>query len=126
MKTRCIKNKQIKKKTYYMILIDYKHIHVDIFLIDMRCLLCKSSISIVTKPCTILFQRSNKKKKIKNDRKKTDSIRVMEPRYRLPRLNSLAKRIKNIFTMIGISIWIESGQLERESARVVYIVDESA
>lgn len=50
----------------------------------------------------------------------------MEPQYRLPRLNSLAKRIKNIFTMIGISIWIESGQLERESARVVYIVDESA
>lgn len=109
-----------------MILIDYKHIHVDIFLIDMRCLLCKSSISIVTKPCTILFQRSSKKKKKKNDRKKTDSIRVMEPRYRLLRLNSLAKRIKNIFTMIGISIWIESGQLERESARVVYIVDESA
>lgn len=58
-----------------MILLAYERIHVDIFLIDMRCLLCKSPRSIVPS------QRSSKKKKKKMivRRKKTDSIRVMEP-----------------------------------------------
>lgn len=62
-----------------MILLAYERIHVDIFLIDMRCLLCKSPRSIVTKPCKFCSKDRVKKKKMIVRRKKTDSIRVMEP-----------------------------------------------
>lgn len=88
-----------------MILLAYEHIHVDIFLIDMRCLLCKSPRSIVTKPCKFCSKDRVKKKK-KNDRASEknwfhsrDGTRDID--WPLPRLNSLAKRIKNMFTMIG-------------------------
>lgn len=65
-----------------MILLAYERIHVDIFLIDMRCLLCKSPRSIVTKPCKFCSKdrvKKKKKKKMIVRRKKTDSIRVMKP-----------------------------------------------
>lgn len=65
-----------------MILLAYERIHVDIFLIDMRCLLCKSPRSIVTKPCKFCSKdrvKKKKKEKMIVRRKKTDSIRVMEP-----------------------------------------------
>lgn len=89
---------------------------VDIFPIDMRCLLCKSCRSIVTEPCKFCSKdRVKKKKEEKNDRtseKNWFHLRDGTRDIDLPaRLNS--KRIKKYVYDDWVSIWIESGQLEK-------------
>lgn len=105
---------------------------VDIFPIDMRCLLCKSCRSIVTEPCKFCSKDRVKKKKRKkwsHVGKKLIPFAWWNPRYRLASSIKFKTNQKIYLRWLGINLdrkWPTRARKCTYRVVYIYIVDESA